>query len=194
MRRGASLVELLLAIGLLGLLFALLAAFGPPTMRTWIRSSHLSEAQRSVLLAVQRVRHELKQASPESLTCPGPTTVRFLTRFDAGGGIQFAPTGEPLWQKWVTLSWAPESGQLGCTYHLLAVPEALAEGLTFPPGPSASPSAPPLPSPSESLVCRNLKEFRVAVLSNGLLDLAVRAECHGEKAALQAQLAPLPPE
>src|ERR1017187_4939964 len=116
--RAFTLFETVIAVGLLSLLVMLCANIGLPAVRSWIRASQRSDAQRSALLALIRVRDEFPYAFPPSIAVAG-SQVSFLSRLDANSTPRALPTGEPAWQEWVCYRIDSTTGILYCNRNPL---------------------------------------------------------------------------
>lgn len=104
MRRGFSLIEVVIAGAVGLLLLGLLVLVLAPALRIWLRTQEDAEAQQAVAVVAARLREELRAANPESVhLLADPTAVLLLSWKNDVGGAEFTPLGEFLWQKRLVL-------------------------------------------------------------------------------------------
>lgn len=180
-RRGFSLFEVSLAVGLGALLITLMAVLGPGLIRTWRRCDLQSEVQRAALISLKQIRFELAQGYAPSLQCPTSAQLAFASRLDAYGVQQYAPTGEPYWEKWVSYRWDASSGQLMRRYDIWPQPETRVVSLQYAPTAVVQ----------QRKVCDHVSQFAVQTLATGQLQMSITVKREGEQASLQSTLSGL---
>ncbi|MEW6281906.1 MAG: prepilin-type N-terminal cleavage/methylation domain-containing protein [Candidatus Eremiobacterota bacterium] len=177
-KRGLTLVEVLVAAALLLLVLGLLASILIPALRAWMRQSQRSDAQRSALVVIKRLREEVRFGHPESVTCPTPDSVVFLSSMNSQGRVSWNDY-DVLWQKWSYFYF--QSGQV-----------RLHEEWLRPPACEVDPASPVLIRlPSDRVVGRDVEVFRCLVTPEGLLRVEVEARIQDARARLEAGLAPV---
>lgn len=95
-RRGATVIELLVAATLLMVVLAVLLLLGRPILRSWVHSDKRAHVQSQPALVVARMREEIRSAEPESvvvLDSPIPA-VLFLSCLDETGKMAYDQHGE----------------------------------------------------------------------------------------------------
>lgn len=112
-RRGVSLLEVVVAAALSGLVLALIAQVLRPGLRAWVKGAHKAEVQQNCLIALARVTEEYRNANPDSVRVTSDVSrddqgrechrdaIVFLSSRDRFGHMEFTPDGDPKWQRWV---------------------------------------------------------------------------------------------
>jgi type II secretory pathway pseudopilin PulG len=179
--RAFTLLETVIAVGLLSLVIVLSASIGLPAMQAWMRASQRSDAQRSALVALARLRGEFPSAYPPSVAC-GPSQLTFLSSLDNNGNILVFPTGLPAWQSWVSFQ-CTAAGELLFNRNMMAppaLPAAFPASLIFP-GPGGA----------SSVVTQNLQTFLVSANnSTGLFSVNITAQVAGQQCSLVTSFYP----
>lgn len=110
-RKGFSLLEVMLAIGLLGLLTTVVMQVMTPGLRIFTLSQTLGEVETRSLAAHHKLTRELTASTPASvywLEEPGLSSLTFLA-VDKEGGFDPA-SGAPVWRQ--QRAWFVRQGQL----------------------------------------------------------------------------------
>lgn len=112
-RRAASLLEMLVALGVFGLITSLIASVFVLSHRYTRVSQQVSRAQREAARCMQAFYAEMTRGHSQTFR-PGPAVneIWFLSNLplDGQSGLgQFSPGGEILWQKWVGM-WCQADG------------------------------------------------------------------------------------
>lgn len=114
-RRGVSLLELVVAAGLAGLVLALIVQVLRPGLRAWVKGAHKSEVQQGCLIALSRLTEEYRNAHADSVRVTNDVSrdeqgrerhrdaIVFLSLLDSKGRMATTPDGDPKWQRWVYL-------------------------------------------------------------------------------------------
>jgi len=114
-RRGASLVEVLVALGVFGLITSLIAGVFVVSHRYTRVSQQVSRAQREAARCMQAFYAELSRAHSRMIRPGlGIKEVWFLSSLPPEGSPgpgAFADNGELLWQKWVGI-WCQSDGMV----------------------------------------------------------------------------------
>lgn len=113
--RGASLVEVIVAIGLFGMLASVLLGFAISTSRVTEDTRELANLNEESRLAMERMARELRQAS-ELVTvqfspAAATTALTFWTDFD-GDGVKDTTAADP---EVLTYRWNPTTSRLTLT-------------------------------------------------------------------------------
>ncbi|MBI3928956.1 MAG: prepilin-type N-terminal cleavage/methylation domain-containing protein [Armatimonadetes bacterium] len=176
-RRGFSLVEVVVASGLLGLLTLVLALLLTPGLRIWNLSQTRSEAEQAMMLAEGHLGEELMETAPSSVQTvddPGLSALSFLSPGSNPVEAYDPITGAPTWRQLVV--YYLSSGTL---YR-----KQWQTGST-PPLPYVLPASKPfqvqpdelrllcVPDGTERRVCAGLDELELFVPGDGTLILSL---------------------
>lgn len=100
-RRGLTLMELVVVVGLLGLLLALLIQILNPSLRVWELNRARADLDQAAMVAIGRLQRDLHATHREAISyrAAGPCTLAFpLTeRYEA-------LTGKPIFERWALYS------------------------------------------------------------------------------------------
>jgi len=182
-RRGYSLVEITLALALASLIILVLAVLGPRVLQSLRLSNQQSEAQRSAVVCLQRLRKEMAQAYGPSLQVLSGGSLAFASRLDLAQNPRYTPEGERLWLKWVTFEWQPSTGALTRIYDPMSVPAPRVEPLARPAISSQS---------STKTIARNVTGFQVKIHPGGQLWVQVTVALERQRASLESRFQALP--
>jgi len=105
MRRGFTLLEVVISSGLLLLILGLLLAMFLSAVRALREGERRSSVQRSALILLQRLRQELNCAHRDSLLLDPQQGLVFLSDRNAAGQLRYTPGGQRLWLRWQTVGW-----------------------------------------------------------------------------------------
>lgn len=189
MRRGFTLVELMIAGALLLVVLGVLAVAMRSVGRNWARAQKKAAAQSNAALALSRLREEFRAADPDSVRV-GPGQVTFVSSLDRQGRLRFHDlTGALLWQKRVALYRVGGELRYQETFDLDLDPVTPDEPLDRVPQPQRADWL--NVSHSGRVVARGLTELTLG-LSGGRppLQVAVEAEQQGVKSRLESALTP----
>lgn len=173
----------MLALALVSLVILVLAVLGPRVLQSLRLSEQQSEAQRTAVVCLQRLRQEMAEAYGPSLQIPNSGSVAFASRLDLQQNPRYSPEGERLWLKWVTFAWKPTTGELIQIYD--PIPN---------PAPRVTPLVCPALSAQASIrrLARNLSDFQVRVDPGGQLWVQVTVAVKRQRATLESRFLALP--
>lgn len=183
MRRGFSLIEVVIAGAVGLLLLGLLVLVLAPSLRIWLRTQEDAEAQQAVAVVAARLREELRAANPESVHVrTNPTAVLLLSWKNDQGGAEFTNLGEFLWQKRLVLYHRDDA--VWVQEEKLPAPSAEVEPVrltTF------------TPSPRDHRIARGVKEFTLARDAvTGVITVRAMAETVNERrSVLETSVSPV---
>ncbi len=107
MKRGFTLVEVLISGALLFTLIALSVRVFVPALTIWRRNQAKATVQQAALQTAYRIRHDVFHSAPGVMQ----VKPRLLVVLSAGEPPAFDQDGQPLWSEWVGY-WLDDDGRL----------------------------------------------------------------------------------
>lgn len=114
--RGLSLLEVLIAIGLIGVLLSVIAQVLLPGFQIWKKTRARAEVEQAALLAEARIKRAFLPSTPDSVTIvnlPTLSAMSFLTHDGSDSVPSFDPvSGRTFWRAFTILKLDPAKKQL----------------------------------------------------------------------------------
>ena len=111
-KAGFTLAETIVASGIALLVLGILVSSFVYMGRSLLRHSSQSEAQRNVLMLMNKMREELHHACPESLYSPDPTWFSFASNGQPDAPLTWDDNGQVYWTHWVVYYYQREGGRI----------------------------------------------------------------------------------
>ncbi|MBM3460519.1 MAG: hypothetical protein FJX76_00265 [Armatimonadetes bacterium] len=192
-RRGFTLVEILVAGGLLLLLLGVVWYLLVPAWRAYMKGDRKSDVQRNSMVVGARIAQEFRNAYGSSVAVKKiPVTtpdgevrqdaVIFLSDLDLRGDLQLTPDGDPIWQKRVVFYHDGETNQIRSKEIPLDPPSVDPDPLiveTFD------------RSPKDRIIARHVKELKFSWDLAPSLQIIVQAEREGYTSRFETSVTPL---
>ncbi|MHB2015510.1 MAG: PulJ/GspJ family protein [Candidatus Xenobia bacterium] len=207
MRRGMSLLEVVVAAALFGVVATVMVQMVVPVLRSVTRGNSKSEAQQAAMLVVERIPRELYPAHPDSVAVGSDgTSVLFLSAIQEDTDTMDLDTfGDPVYHKREVVYFDPAQGVVDEQDIPLVPPDSNPEPLV------ATTFTPHDAQFRERVVARNVVALKLQLTDNHLpLNVSVDTQvgsftCHMESSgtallstlgtalALTPSPTPLPP-
>lgn len=194
MRRGMSLVEILVGSALLLMLFGLIVMLLLPGWRAWTKSEGRSDVSQNAIVVMGRVSTDFRNAHASSVwaetrAVTDPVDGRparhdyviFLVALDYDGNIVVSPDGDPIWQKRIVFYHDGEAQQVRSTEIPLPAP-------TTEPSPLVVKSY--TPTAKDRVVARNVRSFELSWRQPNL-QMIVETRRDGFRSKLESMVTPI---